>query len=256
MAISLRQICAIHNGLSGNISIVKDFFRYKYNRFPDSTWNTSTFSKKDSLPGKISVLDQVKLLQGGEVVHLHLKIVFDLWIIIREGIEKGRPSIDEMIFNMRRVYGRHGIGVVVQSIERLDLPPNFYDIDVDSDECDILFEKKRNFVSENHVVIYLVRNVFNDEDAKNGFRPSGEDGALVAWIASPLTIAHEVGHALDLNHPDEDCSIEEGECFITRLMTDSGTWRVWKEWTKVGTFPILTDDEVEDMKDSDLTMEN
>jgi hypothetical protein len=237
MAISLRMSCAVHIKSLKTISVVKDYFGYR-TTLPQFS---GLFAKR--LPGTISVLQQAKLLETGQVVHLHLKIVWPLWREIRLGLsnpKKPQPTIDEMVFAMRTVYGKHGIGVVVQSIEDLDLPANFWDITVDSSECDDLFDNNRHGVKNNHVVVFFVRLL---DPSNNGVHPPGRDGAIVSWIASRWTIAHEVGHALGLDHVDDGLL-----CQLDHLMTGCGTWKI-----NVAV-PRLDNSEVETMKDSDLTI--
>jgi hypothetical protein len=256
---SLRYMCALHSNLGGKISVVKDFFRYKNQVGPDDFYTTGSVVSLEKLPGKISLLQQMKLLSNKSVVHLHIKIVYDIWLIGRTGLDSSlplptsipdptnppKPTIDEMVFLMRKAYGNHGFGVVIQSIERLDLPPNFYDIDIDSDECDDLFENNKNSVKENEVVVFFVASLI---PSKNGVHPGGIDGAIVSLVASPWTLGHEVAHALDLDHVDSGCKISQGTCKLDRLMTGAGTWKINVP------LPKLISDEIDTMIDSDLTL--
>ena len=255
---SLKTVFAIHNGLSGQISIVKDFFRYKNHVGPFAFYTTGSVMSPDKLPGTISLLEQMKLLSNKSVVHLHIKIVYDIWLSGRAGLDPSlplptsipdptnppTPTIDEMVFLMRKAYGNHGFGVVIQSIERLDLPGNFDDIDVDSDEGDDLFENNRNSVKEDDVVVFFVASL---TPSYNGIHPGGVDGAIVSLIASPWTLGHEVGHALGLDHVDDGCNLSQGTCKLDRLMTGAGTWKINVS------LPKLIGDEIDTMIESDLT---
>ena len=108
---------------------------------------------------------------------------------------------------MRQVYGNFGIGVVVRTIENLNLPPDFLDIDVGScvrgqttNEQNQLFNNRNN-VGTNEVVVYMVRATNPPLNGCAAF-PANRPGAIVVRTASEWTLAHEVGHVLGLPHVD------------------------------------------------------
>lgn len=245
MAISLRTNCAKHIGLTGRISVIRDFFGYGTTLPPFSDLLPKP------LPGTLSVLTQAKLLEGGQVLHLHLKVVWPLWRQARLGLTSpgGLPTIDEMIFLMRMVYGAHGIGVVVQSLEDLDLPPNFWDITIGSSEIDDLYDNNRHGVMENHLVLFFIRLL---DPVANGVTHGGQHGSYISWVAEKWTPAHEIGHVLGLVHVDDDEVAEGGKskCKLTRLMTGCGTQFI------IVPLPGLSHAEVSTMKNHDATMSN
>jgi hypothetical protein len=115
-----------------------------------------------------------------------------------------RFSIDQMIAAMRQVYEPAGIRVVRASDETLNLPA--LDV-VDTGECrrgestaeqTALFGNRNN-AGANDVVVYFVRAT---NPPLNGCaaHPAGRPGAVVASGASRWTLAHEVGHVLNLPH--------------------------------------------------------
>jgi hypothetical protein len=115
MTVSLREACSCI-GLSGNISIVRDF--YGYSSIPGPFAGNPPFIS--AAPGieKLSLLQQVGLIKQGNYVRLHIRIFID----------PGSPTIDQHICAMRQLYANIGIGVVIRSIETLSLPPEFMDI--------------------------------------------------------------------------------------------------------------------------------
>ena len=126
-------------------------------------------------------------------------------------------EVDTAIQRMRDVYASVDIAVQLASTENLDLP-ELNDIDVGecirgqtTEEQDELFEN-RNSAGANDVVVYFVRSTippFNGCAAHPADRP----GAVVASGATQWTLAHEVGHVLDLRHVNNN----------DRLMTGNGT---------------------------------
>src|SRR5215204_4157379 len=102
--ISLKQIaeCA---GLSGKFSVIRDFFGYR--------------SSPNKPPIELSLIQQTRLHRDGQHVTLHIKIVTDPISF----------SLDQMIHAMRKVYNNYGIAVIVRSVENLNLPSDFLDID-------------------------------------------------------------------------------------------------------------------------------
>jgi len=144
---------------------------------------------------------------GPACVRLHVKI-----------IQQPNFPLNQMIANMIQVYASVGINVLVGTTENLNLPATFLDIDVGgctsgstTTEQAQLFSNRNN-VGPDDVVAYFVRSTvppFNGCAA----HPSGQPGAVVASIASPWTLAHEIGHVLGLNHVTDN----------NRLMTGGGT---------------------------------
>jgi len=234
---SLRVSAGVHNQLVGEFSVVRDYLGFK--RLPGTK----------VLPGPISVKSQMDILEKHEVVHLHIRIVDPDWLTTRTGVVNGLPTVDEMIAAMRRVYGGHGVAVVIQSVTVLNLPAHFRDIDTDADELDDLFDEHANR-PENHAVAFFIRAM---KPADNGAHPPGSDGCLVSAVASMWTLAHEIGHAMGLDHADDvelikglDCATPG--CLTKRLMTGCSTSCI------VIDPPLLSSDEVSTMKDSDLTL--
>ena len=129
-------------------------------------------------------------------------------------------GIDTAVQRMGGVYASAGIRVQLVSTEDLDLP-ELNDVDVGkcllgetTDEQDELFENRNN-AGANDVVVYFVRSTippFNGCAA----HPAEAPGAVVASGATEWTLAHEVGHVLDLRHVDDN----------DRLMTRNGTGNI------------------------------
>ena len=99
---------------------------------------------------------------------------------------------------MRQVYGNFGIGVVVRTIENLNLAPNFIDIDVGNcnsgqitNEKNQLFNNRNN-VGTDEIVVYMVRSTNPPLNGCATF-PANMPGAIVVRTASRWTLAHKVG---------------------------------------------------------------
>ncbi len=144
---------------------------------------------------------------------------------------------------MRQVYRSAGIEVDVASTENLNLPA-LNDLDVGTctrgnttAEQNALFAN-RNSVGANDIPVYFVRSTvppFNGCAA----HADGIPACVVASGASTWTLAHEVGHVLDLNHVNNN----------DRLMTGNGTANI------TNPPPDLASNEINTMDDSPLTRE-
>jgi hypothetical protein len=169
---------------------------------------------------------------GEETLRLHIKVISNPTI-----------SIDRMITAMQQVYEAVGIRVHRVSDEALNLPA-LNDVDVGAcrrgvttQEQNQLFANRNNAWGSD-VVVYFVRSTV---PAYNGCaaHPGGQPGAVVAQIATVWTLAHEVGHVLDLGHVNDN----------NRLMTGNGTSNI------TNPPPDLTSTEVNTMRASTLSYE-
>lgn len=180
-----------------------------------------------------------------ECVRLHIKTL----------TEPSNFTIDEMVEAMRVVYATADITVEVASTETLtgtdfDL---LQDVDVTDGCIGVTAEQielfgNDNFVGANEIVIYFVRSTVPALNGCASF-PAGKPGAIVARVASLWTLAHEVGHVLDLNHISGEKD-GDGNCVtpdFTRLMTGCSTSNI------VGT-PTVSNDEIDTMQDSSLSI--
>jgi hypothetical protein len=193
---------------------------------------------------------------------LHLKVLTD----------PTNFPIETMLNRMREVYSNAGIGVVVASREALTADvlgdDNFTTLnDLDVGECraattneqDQLFENQNNVPDgerDHEIVVFFVRTATTNAGGQlNGCaaHPDGRPGAVVAQIASQWTLAHEVGHVLDLRHIEGEhtnCPINNPSCCstpdFTRLMTGCSTSNI------TGT-PTIDTTEIKAMKKSNLT---
>jgi hypothetical protein len=140
----------------------------------------------------------VAAAQAVQTLRLHMKILFDPTSF----------SPQKMVDAMREVYEPAGIAVEVASTERLDLPL-LLDVEVKNctsgsmtDDQTELFSKREN-AGSNDLCIYLVRST---DPPTNGCaaHPPGQPGAIVVHDATLWTLAHEVGHALGLDHVTND----------------------------------------------------
>lgn len=126
-------------------------------------------------------------------------------------------SIATAVQRMREVYLSVGIRVQLVTTQNLDLP-DLNDVDVGqcllgqtTAEQDELFAN-RDDAGANDVVVYFVRSTVPPFNGCAS-HPDGQPGAVVAQGATQWTLAHEVGHVLDLRHVNDN----------DRLMTGNGT---------------------------------
>jgi hypothetical protein len=233
---------------------------------------TAPMLSKDNLPGAISVLNQVKLLQMGKVVHMHIKIVYDVWLSGRTGLnthsQSPRPTIDELVYFARMVYAKYGISIIVDSIERLDLPLSFNEIEAHSDKPYTLFDDNKNFVKEGDLVVFFIFKLSDSGQVASGetFTEGVDDPrTIVAIGADKWTLAHELGHALGIDYHAEETLVfvpfqpptrnkcprdmdppRPDLCKLDRIMTCCGANLI-----NVPS-PILSDEEVSIVMASDL----
>lgn len=185
-------------------------------------------------------------------------------------------GIETMLKRMHEIYSTAGISVVVASRENLTptvLGADFTTFNaLDVGGCfggsttrvqDRLFGNQNNVPDgqrRNQIIVYFVRNVVrtlpkNKGGELNGCAsfPNGQPGAVVSSIASQWTLAHEVGHVLNLKHiagEHTGCPAKDPECCNTpdrtRLMTGCSTSKI------IGT-PTLAQSEINTMTSNDLT---
>lgn len=147
-----------------------------------------------------------------ETVTLHFKNVVDPATFT--------IPINTMVDSMRQVFETAGIRAVVASTETLNLPA-LQDVSVNCSgvgfldpEQDQLFANRNN-AGPRDLCIYFVRSTL---PMLNGCaaHPGGRPGAIVCSVASPWTLAHEIGHVLGLGHVGSS----------DRLMFGGGTWGI------------------------------
>ena len=160
-----------------------------------------------------------------------------------------------MISNMKRLYGLAGFLVEVASTERLKGLPNLDSNDaIDVGDCVVgtvtaeqnLLFNNRNNVKTNEIVVYFVRATSPRNFNGCATHPPGRAGVIVTSTASEWTLAHEVGHVLGLNHPDQDAAA--ARLLLDRLMTSGGT-------ANITGVPRLLPCEIRSMDTSALTVD-
>ena len=171
---------------------------------------------------------------GMEVIRVHVKI-----------LTTPNISIEQMFTSMQWVYEAIGIRVQRVSTENLSLPA-LDDVDVGACDGTVTAEQTQLFGNRSNapatdLVIYFVRSTVPPYNGCASF-PGGQPGAVVAQGASTWTLAHEIGHVLELPHVDTPAAR-----LLDRLMTGGGTGNI------TNPPPDLTVPETNTMKASRLT---
>jgi len=201
----------------------------------------------------------MKILKSSPFIRVHLKILS--WPEIPGDPNWKMISINRRIDAIRLIYGNYGIGVVVRSIEKLyNMPPEFNDIDVDgcthgdpSDSQEDLYINNTNYVIyesdpnfgftfTREIVLFFVRTIYNPTTGGCASSSAFIPCAVISRNVPLYILAHEVGHLLGLEHPDEDGDSDPTQCIPDRLMTDCS----------ISSNPYLVDSEVQTMKSSHL----
>jgi hypothetical protein len=167
-----------------------------------------------------------------------------------------RPTvkISTMLSAMRQVYGTAGIAVIVASRETLTGPTvaALDALDVGGCSSSALSTEQtqlyqnRNNVGNNEIAVYFTLSVTETSPKikiLNGCASRSAGSAAIAQIASQWTLAHEVGHVLNLDHitgEDDPPPALPGNCKkqdTTRLMTGCST-------SNITGIPTLSQDEI------------
>jgi hypothetical protein len=129
-------------------------------------------------------------------VALHLRVATD-----------PTPTIDDLLQSAREAFAQVGIGVQVLSTQRVKLP--LQDINVAGDctsrraltvSQQALFDTIK--LGPKEIVAFFVRST-NAPTSGCSQHPDGKPGAVIASACTKWTLAHELGHLLDLRHVDD-----------------------------------------------------
>lgn len=196
---SLRSIASCI-GVTGNFSVVKDFFGYQTGVYghPEITTLTVVAAPIDpDTPGELSLLGQVKLLQGP---HIHLDL-------IRVGIEDFTASkeqeIDVSVAVLRDFYARVGIGIgrVTHWFITKAQADNHEVLETECEIFDLIDEWEAH---GGGMDVFFVKDV--DMGLAGGTPTKDPEGCVAEMTgdaATGLILAHELGHYLGLPHDEE-----------------------------------------------------
>lgn len=201
---SFRQIAQCI-GLDGRISLVHDFLGFRH-----------------EVPGEISVLTQVRRLQGR---HVHVNI-----ITVGNFSETDHREVDSALQDMRDYYAAAGLGVGRAERYYISAADAGGRDHIDSNgEAESLTDE---WTVPNHALdIFFVLTYSGsviglsrvdgpcDKDAK------GMDGSVIAIESSPditgLVMAHEAGHYLGLGHVNDATNLMNPSVPNDGLLTGS-----------------------------------
>lgn len=200
---SLRQLAACI-GLSGNISVLRDFFGFLRGKLPPNTGLVPIAT--------LSLLEQARRLRNP---HFHLNV-------IRVGVDNFTDTdgitIDCSIFRIRDIYDQIGVGVgrvrhyavSVADAGGLDRPTTYSQLEAIT---------HRWHVRNNGIDVFIPHSMWVYADNNNlvlGHSPTGgpcEDkddkgmnGSVVGLFdtfTTTLVFSHEIGHYLGLDHKDD-----------------------------------------------------
>jgi len=211
--VSLRSIAACI-GVAGNFSVVRDFFGYAtgvYGHIPLST-DLSTITEEEakidpSAPGELSLLTQVKLLEGP---HIHLDI-------IRVGIEDfatiDEQEIDVAVQMTRELYARVGLGIgrVLRWFLTTEQAGGLTVIDTECEAFDLIDDWSAH---GGGMDVFFVRDI---DFGKGGGTPEKDpEGTVIGLsgnVSTGITLAHELGHYLGLDHVSTKTNLMLGSGF-------------------------------------------
>lgn len=149
-----------------------------------------------------------------------------------------QPSVEEMLLAMQRVFDSAGIVVRRGSLEMLDLP-DLVSVELEDEQApnhrSRLASHRDGAAAEDIVVFFLSRI----SPPAKGFAQKDPPAVLVRRRSTRWTLAHEVGHVLDLLHINNR----------QRLMHGRGTHRITRDP------PILMPREINRLRDSPLVQD-
>lgn len=207
---SVRSIAACIN-VVGNFSIVRDFYGYATGVYghislaTDFTTVTEAAVKVDpTVPGRLSLLQQVKLLQGP---HIHLDLIrvgFDDFTGIDE------QEIDIAVQITRELYARIGLGIgrVLRWVISTEAANGFTVIDTESEAFDLIDQW---FAPGGGMDVFFVRDIdFGKAGGTPDKDPEGTIVELSGNITTGIVLAHELGHYLGLGHVNTETNLMFG----------------------------------------------
>jgi len=196
---SLRAVASCIR-ITGEISIVRDFFGYKSGVYGHEALADIAASGADEVaidpaaPGRLSLLDQVNLLQGP---HINLDL-------IRVGIEDfttaKEQEIDIAVQITRELYKRIGLGVgrVLRfSVKKADARGHTI-IETPGEVTDLIddFDGPGGGMD-----VFLVKDMdFGLAGATPAKNPEGCVVEMTGTTGTGVSLAHELGHYLGLPH--------------------------------------------------------
>src|SRR5207247_4104781 len=196
---SLRAIASCIS-ITVEISIIRDFFGYKsgvYGHMPFAdiaAMGVDGVAIDPNAPGRLSLLEQVNLLQGP---HINLDL-------IRVGIEDFTTSreqeVDVAVQITREIYARIGLGVgrVLRfSIKKADARGHTV-IETEDEAFDLIDEFS---AAGGGMDVFFVKDI--DFELDGGTPSKDPEGTVVQTTGTTTTgiaLAHELGHFLGLDH--------------------------------------------------------
>jgi hypothetical protein len=198
--ISLREVM---NGVGidtgGEVSVLGDFFGFIRRRVPEE--------QEPSVRSAVSVLDQVRAVQGRHILLNVIRVGFDA--IPAPDLDARHERLDYALYRMRTIYTQVNLGVgrvLHLAIETAEA--DGYEEIGSEDEADDLIADWS--VPNDGIDVFVVQSIIGftgkaadipgkcDKESKNDGVVGGEIGRDSEPFAR--TFAHEVGHHLGLEH--------------------------------------------------------
>ena len=200
--VSLRNIAACI-GVSGNFSVLRDFYGFFLGRVPEDPTGVEI---------TLSLLEQINRLHQP---HFHL----DVTAVGSDNFSDAmNNSVDYSIFKIRNIYAQVGIGVgrvvhrrvLAANAQGLDVITSDGDVEaitdtfaVDGDSINVFIPVSMNVPSDTGTLLGRSANPGPCEEKDD----KGLNGSVTGpWASEQMarTMAHEVGHYLDLEHRNSE----------------------------------------------------